>query len=95
MRKFVAHCDYTKKFRQTVLNWIIHQIKHNYNAHYSITYLEHGEIKGHGPASSQSYNLQEAVTKTVLTLYTAFQKLVVTAVQLTDLISISFNAAGC
>jgi len=54
------------KFRQTVLNWIIHQISRNYNAHYNITYLEHGEIKGHGPASSQSYNAQEAVTKTHL-----------------------------
>jgi len=66
MHKSVAQCDYAKKFEQTVLNWIIHQISHNYNAHYNITYLEHGEIKGHGPASSQSYNAQEAVTKTQL-----------------------------
>jgi len=66
MHKFVVQCDYTKKFRQTVLNWIIHHISHNYNAHYNITYLEHGEIKGHGPASSQSYNAQVAVTKTQL-----------------------------
>lgn len=53
MHKFVTPCVYTNKFKQTVLNWIIHQTSHNYNAHYNITYLEHGDIKGHGPASSQ------------------------------------------
>jgi hypothetical protein len=66
MHTFVASCDYTNKFKQNVFNWIIHQFSQNYNAHYNITYLEHGEIKGHGPASSQSYNEQEAVTKTLL-----------------------------
>ena len=54
-----------KQFRQAVLNWIIHQISHNYNTHDNITYLEHDDIEGHGPASSQSYNAQEAVTKTL------------------------------
>jgi len=29
MHKSVASCDHTNKFRQTVFNWIIHQISQN------------------------------------------------------------------
>ena len=37
-----------------------------------------------------SYNAQQAVTKTLLLIYMAFQKLIVTDVQLTDLISVFY-----
>jgi hypothetical protein len=59
-----------------VFNWIINQISHKQNAyseHDSITYLAYDDIMGHGPASSQSNNTEEAVRKTLLMIQTAFR----------------------
>ena len=69
------------------------KISHNYNTHDNITYLEYGDIKDHGPASSQSYNVQEAVTKTLMMIQSAIQTLIVINIRLTDIISTSSNAA--
>lgn len=44
--------------------------------HDNITYLDYGEIKGHGPESSQINKREEAVRKTLLTTQRALQKLI-------------------
>lgn len=52
----------------------------------TVTYLEYGDIKGHGPASSETNNTEEAVTKTLLTIQTVFVKFIfVTDVQVTEM----------
>lgn len=52
----------------------------------TVTYLEYVDIKGHGPASSETNNTEEAVTKTLLTIQTVFLKLIsVTNVQVTKM----------
>lgn len=57
---------------------------HKVHKKMTVTYLEHGDIKGHGPASSETNNTEEAVTKTLLTIQTVFLKLIsVTNVQVT------------
>lgn len=72
--------SFKQKFRHECLQLYLEtnrtQLKYTkYLQNISDTYLEYGDNKGHGPASSQTNNTEEAVTKTLLIIQTVFSEI--------------------